>query len=73
MKHANIRFFFSIVKIDGFKDVALIVDQGGDVMFFSVADGIPAVIPEIVNDQVEILKEATTTRGNKDQSQKPLP
>ena len=56
MKDADFGFL-PVVPVDGFEKTFLVTDQGRNVMLLSGTDGIPSVVPEVIEDEVEVIGE----------------
>jgi len=56
MEYADVRLF-PVVEVDGFQDAVLIADQVWNIVLLAVADGIPSVVSQVVENQVEIVSE----------------
>ena len=56
MKYTDF-WFVSVVLINGFKNTEMVADQRWNIVICAWANGIPAVVPEVEDDEVEILGE----------------
>ena len=54
MKHPDFGFV-PVVPVDGFENTFLVTNQGRDVVILAGTDRIPAVVPEIKDDEVELV------------------
>ena len=61
MVYANLRFA-SVVVVNRFEDQFMVSNQGRNVVVLAVADRVPAVIPEVIHDQVEVRREQRPER-----------
>lgn len=53
MKHAD-SWLAPVVEVDCFQDDLPVPDHGRDIVIAQATDGIPAVIPEVMDNQVEV-------------------
>ena len=56
MKYTDF-WFVSVVMVDGFKNAEMVADQRWNIVICAWANGIPAVVSEVEDDEVEILGE----------------
>ena len=56
MKHAD-RLFLPEAPVDVPEDVLVVADERWDVMHMAIADRVPSVVPEIMDEQVETVGE----------------
>ena len=56
MKDAGF-WFVSVVLINGFKNAEMVADQRWNIVICAWANGIPAVVSEVEDDEVEIIGE----------------
>ena len=56
MKYTGFWFVF-VVMVDGFKNTEMVADQRWNIVICAWANGIPAVVSEVEDDDVEILGE----------------
>lgn len=61
MKYADFRFV-PVMIVDRFKNAMPVADKSRKIVILTVADGIPTVIPEVIDDEVEIVGEQRPER-----------
>lgn len=54
MEHAYSRFFFEL-PVNCFENTVVVIDERRDAMLMNGTDGVPAVVPEVVDYHVEIV------------------
>ena len=54
MKYSDFGFV-PVVPVDGFENTFLITNQGRDVVLLAGTDRIPAVVPEVIDDEVKLV------------------
>ena len=61
MEYAYSRFFFEL-PVDCFENTVVIIDERRDAMFMNGTDRVPAVVPEVVDHHVEIVRQQRPER-----------
>ena len=56
MKYTDF-WFVSVVTVNGFKNTEMVADQRWTIVICAWANGIPAVVSEVEDDEVEIVGE----------------